>query len=450
MNTNYYVNLGLHEPWAIAPDYAQTHLPLLAQLLRGESSFSQVDHAAERLKSKSYIVKSDLDDDEYEEDFESTPDDAPAGAIAVLNLKGPIVKNSQYCGPRGTVEIAAELKKIYANPNFIGAVIDLDSGGGQAYAVKPLTDVLEERNKPVVILAGNLLCSAGYYIAAYGDEIVCDHPRSIIGCIGVMQSMVNTKPALEKLGVEFHDVYATQSPLKNKTFADALSGDYAKLKSDLLDPLAEDFHNDVKAQRPGISNDKTIFQGETFLASKALDLGMIDHLGNKDFAISRVKALSKNYKAPKAQNQNSNMKNFLNVAALATLAAAPTTEQLDLANADLTVAGITKATLVSEDFITEAANTATELEEVKTSLQTETAAKTQATNDHAAEIVAHNKTKEALAEALSKVGKGPGATHKPGASSETNDVPPAAEEEDDTEALLAAMPHNQAADKITG
>jgi len=451
MNANYYVNLALHEPWAIAPDYAQSYLPLLAQLLKGETASFETDNAAERLKNKSYIVKSSFDeDDEYEEDYDITPEDAPAGAIAVLNLKGPIVKNSQFCGPRGTVELAAELKKIYANPNFIGAIIDLDSGGGQAYAVKPLTDVLEERNKPVVILAGNLLCSAGYYIAAYGDEIICDHPRSMIGCIGVMQHMVNTQPALEKLGVEFHNVNATQSPLKNKTFTDALAGDYTKLRSDLLDPLAEDFTADVKKQRPGITNDKTIFQGETFLANKALDLGMIDYLGNKDFAISRVKTLSKNYKAPKSQPKNSNMKTFPNVVALANLAAAPTTEQIDKANGDLTLAGITKVTLVEESFITEAAAVTTERDGLKTSLQTEKDAKTEATNDLAAEIVAHNKTKQLLADANAKLGKQPGATHKPAASTENKDVAPEVEEDDDVEAILAAMPHNQKADKITG
>lgn len=437
MNANYYVNLALHEPWAIAPDYAQSYLPLLAQLLKGESGGTGIDHAVERLRNKSYIILPGADGMD-DEDLDIPIEDAPAGAIAVLNLKGPIVKNSQYCGPRGTVELAAELKKIYANPNFIGVLLDLDSGGGQAYAVKPLTDVLAERNKPVVILSGNLLCSAGYYIASYGDEIVCDHPRSIIGCIGVMQTMVNTQPALEKMGVEFHNIYATQSSLKNKTFADALKGDYTKLKADLLDPLAEDFIADVKAQRPGISADKTIFQGETFLASKAVDLGMIDYLGNKDFAIARVKSLATNYANP--QNPKSNMK-FTKIEALAGVES-PTDEQLEQANAELTTAGITNATIVPESMITEASAVTAERDGLVTDLATANASLATAIT---AQTTAETNLETANATIIAlnaRLAKTPGASHQGAGSADGKDEQPDGSGEDTPDKVIAGLAHN--------
>lgn len=457
MNGNYFASLGLHEPWAIAPDYAQSFLPVLAQMLKGEKIDLAIGNSESRLKAKSYFIRADAS--EFDEaDVDQTLNEAPAGAIAILNMNGPIMKHSQFCGPKGTLELAAELKSIYANPNFIAAIIKTESGGGQAFAVKPLTDMLEKRNKPVLIMAGNLLCSAAYYIAAYGDEIICDHPRSIIGCIGTMQSMVNTRPALEKMGVVFQDHYATQSTLKNKTFSDALKGDAKKLKADFLDPLAQDFIDDVKAERENISSNPTIFQGETFMAVVAKELGMVDYIGDMDFCIARARELSKNYQAP--QNKNLNMK-LLKVEALAGIEN-PTEAQLTEANAELTTAGVTNVTLVPDNLITEAAAVTTERDGLLVANQTLTAdlATANTAKETADGNLALANTAKATADGLlvtanaeivalkAKIAAGPGATHKPAADGIDDVVE--TEEEKSIQAQLDAMPHNQHADKFLG
>lgn len=448
---NYYASLGLHEPWAIAPDYAQSYLPILAQLLNGTKiEVNEAENSENRLKSKSYFISPNADN-LNEEDFTTPQNEAPAGAIAVLNINGPIMKSSQFCGPRGTLELANELKAIYANPNFTGAILKVESGGGQAYAVKYLTDVIAERNKPVLVLAGNYLCSAAYYIASYADEIVADHPRSVIGCIGVMTNMVNTQPALEKMGVEFHEVYATQSTLKNKTSIDAMNGDYTKMRSDILDPLANDFIYDVKAQRPNISSNKTIFQGETFMAVVAKELGMIDHLGDMDFAVSRIKTLAVDFKNP--NNLNTDMK-FSKLEALAGVVA-PTDEQLEQANAELTQAGVTNATIVAESMITEASAITAERDALTAekatltdSLATANTAKTTAEASLATATADLATANASIAELTAKIAKGPGATHQPagGGKDETIET----DEEKAIQAQLDALPHNQAADKYFG
>lgn len=450
MNRNFYASLGLHEPWAIFPDYANSFLPVLAQMLKGEKiDLPETDNSDARLKSKSYFVSADADGYENE-DIDTSLDEAPAGAIAILNMNGPIMKHSQYCGPRGTLELAAELKSIYANPNFVAAIIKTESGGGQAFAVKPLVDMIAKRNKPVLIMAGNLLCSAAYYIAAYGDEIICDHPRSIIGCIGTMQSMIDTRPVLEKMGVVFQDHYATQSTLKNKTFNDALKGDAKKLKADLLDPLAQDFIDDVKGQREAISKNETIFKGETFMAVVAKELGMVDHIGDMDFCISRARALSKNYQSP--QNKNLNMK-LLKVEALAGVEN-PTEEQLNEANAELTTAGITDIVLVQESVINEATAVTTERDGLKTTNETLTA--DLATANTAKEIAEVSLATQScllatanaeIVNLKAKIAAGPGATHKPAGG---KDEPVETDDEKSVQAQLDALPHNQAADKYFG
>src|SRR3546814_8711083 len=135
-----------------------------------------------------------------------------------MRLRGPVMKHSQFCGPRGTVDYARELLSRESDPKVIGSVFYIESGGGQSYAVKPITDVMQRIKKPLVVLGGSVVASAAYYIAAFAREIVVEHPRSVIGSIGTMLAYQDIQPALEKLGVAFHDIYATRSKRKNLNY----------------------------------------------------------------------------------------------------------------------------------------------------------------------------------------------------------------------------------------
>lgn len=437
-----YTQLGLNEPWFIDSHFAQNYLPLLAQLLRGEKPVME-DASLARAKSKTYFFTptNNWDEDDDLQDSNSHMDDAPAGSVAIMSLNGLIVKHSQFCGPKGTLDYAEDLKKIDRNPNFIGTVFKIESGGGQAYAVKYLTDVMATAKKPIVILAGNYLASAGYYIACYGKEIVADHPMSIVGSIGTMINIQNMQPALEKLGVEFHEIYATQSTLKNNTLSQAYKKNYQPIISRMLDPLNDEFVSEVQRLRPAISN-QDVYKGETFLANESLELKMIDHLGDLEFAVQRVRELSKEDPVEKSKlNQSTNM-NFENVAALAGVENA-TQAQIDQANADLTTAGITNVTLVPDSIISDAAAVTSERDTLTTQLAESVTARETAE----ASLVTVNAANTALQARLDVFEKGPGASHQ-GAGGKDEVIDVTADEE--AEAILAAMPHNQNADSIFG
>jgi protease-4 len=49
----------------------------------------------------------------------------------LLSLKDPIYKYSQECGPTGTKSKMQSMKSYAQDPNCIGVVLDIDSGGGQ-------------------------------------------------------------------------------------------------------------------------------------------------------------------------------------------------------------------------------------------------------------------------------------------------------------------------------
>lgn len=278
--------------------------------------------------------------------------DIQPGSVGVVTLDGPIVKNSDYWyGIKGTEEVGRELLSMDGNPNIIGNVLVLNSGGGAVYAIKPLTDIISTLTKPLVIYSKEYLCSAAYRIAAHAACIIVYHPQAIIGSLGTMSSFSNMQPMFEKWGMEFHEIYATLSDLKNKTFNLALEGKYEKMRERMLDPMNEDFISEVKALRGSkiSTKEKGIYQGETYLGTNALELGLIDGLGSFDMAVQKVIELS----AASQSKNNTNMK-FEKITALAGKTD-PSQEELDQANAELSQAGVTGVTLVSETLITEAA-----------------------------------------------------------------------------------------------
>lgn len=369
-------------------------------------------------------------------------DEAPKNSVAVIQLKGPVIKNSQFCGPRGTLDIANDFNRAKANPNIIGAVLDIESGGGMALAVKPLTDAMQSfmEQKPIVGLSGDILASAGYYIASFCDEIIAQHPRSIIGSIGTMLAFADAKAMLEKQGIVFHEMYATKSTHKNKTFREASSGNYKPVIEFMLDPINEDFHADVREQRGAklSSSEELIFKGETFMADYSVEIGLIDSLGSLQDAVLRVEELSAGYRS-KNSNSKTQIKNMSKIANIDALAgvASPTQEQLDLANADLTTIGVTGATLVTEAFITEAAGVT-----AKNVTLTESLAAANTANKTASDsLVLANAKIIGLEAQVKAFGENAGATHQKAGGDEE---PVVTGEEQDPTKVIAALAHNKA------
>src|SRR3546814_7720329 len=107
-----------------------------------------------------------------------------------------------------------------------------------------------------------------------------------------MLAYQDIQPALEKLGVAFHDIYATRSKRKNLDYREAMKGNYGPITKGWLDPLQADFEQHVREQRTTIAPDERIFEGDVFLANEALTLNMIDYEGDMEFAISRVQDLA--------------------------------------------------------------------------------------------------------------------------------------------------------------
>lgn len=221
--------------------------------------------------------------------------DAPEDSVAIVPVHGTMLKYGTYCA-YGTSEIADLIYEAANNPKVSGIMLDMDSGGGSVDAIAPLAEALEyNRSKGKSSVAWCDLCaSANYYAAIYCDEIVASNLiSSEFGSIGVMMSFPDYAKYYAKEGIEVHTIYSDLSDYKNAPFEAAKRGEYELIKNEELNPLARKFQADVKTRRGDklVLGTEGILQGRMFYAEEAQKIGLIDGIGNKNYAINRVREI---------------------------------------------------------------------------------------------------------------------------------------------------------------
>ena len=220
---------------------------------------------------------------------------APEGSVAVVQLRGDMMKEGTMCS-YGTEEIAAVIREAASSKKIIGIRLDIDSGGGAVDAIAPMLDAIrysQSLGKPVVACC-DLAASAAYYVACHCDEIIADNDISAeFGSIGVMIQFPDYAKYYEKNGVKIHTIYSDLSTHKNAPFEAALKGDYKSIKEETLNPLAREFQAAVRSHRKNLDEKvEGILNGRMFFARDAVKNGLIDAVGSKQMATEEVRRLS--------------------------------------------------------------------------------------------------------------------------------------------------------------
>ena len=233
------------------------------------------------------------------------------GRVAVLSLKSPIVKYNQFWGAVGTTSMIRALQSISSEKDIAGVVLDIDSGGGQAYGTPVFHDFIKNYPKPVVAYTDGLMCSAAYHIASASSYIIANKRADSIGSIGAYMHLIDLEGIKEKEGAKVHKFYATKSEEKNAAFEEVLKGNYDRYTKEVLDPLVDEFIDDIKNSRPSI--DEKVFKGASYNAEESLKNGLIDHIGLFEDAINKVFELSslKDKVEEQKENQNTNENNLI-------------------------------------------------------------------------------------------------------------------------------------------
>lgn len=215
--------------------------------------------------------------------------------VAVVSMIGPIHKYGDCCS-NGAVDIVNMLDRANSDETVKGIVFIVDGPGGAVSAINSFVGFASRKKKPIVVLS-DTACSLHYWTAcAVGDHIMGENNISgRFGSVGVVCSFVDTKAHWEEKGYKFHEIYPSESSEKNKVFQLAMDGKYDRIKEEHLSPLAQKFQAAVRAARPNLKEETGVLTGATFETEKALELGMIDSIGNMQKAVEMVNVLSETY-----------------------------------------------------------------------------------------------------------------------------------------------------------
>ncbi len=204
--------------------------------------------------------------------------------VYVLGFKGDMTASSVKGLAR---EIDAVLT--VARPGADEVVLRLQSPGGTVtgYGLAA-TEVsrLRDRAIKVTVSVDQVAASGGYMMACAGDRIVAA-PFALIGSIGVVAQAPNLHRLLKKNDIDYEEL--TAGEFKRSI---SLLGEITPAGREHFLGKIEDIHTAFKSfvaeRRPGVDLDK-VANGDVWLASEAVNLGLVDALSTGDDLIFRLK-----------------------------------------------------------------------------------------------------------------------------------------------------------------
>ena len=202
--------------------------------------------------------------------------------IRLTGVIGNVGKFKQGIDLIGQEEI---IKKAFSIKKSPAVAISINSPGGspvQSHLVYDFIRYQSRKNKKkVIVFAEDVAASGGYLISCAGDEIYANQ-SSIIGSIGVIYSSFGFKDLIDKIGVKRRIYTAGKNKSTLDPFLDEKKEDIERLKNIQLD-LHKNFINVVENSRSKkLKKDIGIelFSGEFWSGKKALELGLVDGIGN--------------------------------------------------------------------------------------------------------------------------------------------------------------------------
>lgn len=170
-------------------------------------------------------------------------------------------------------------------------IVNVESSGGMVHcyglAASQLQRVKDKRI-PLTVIIDKVAASGGYLMACVGHKILAA-PFAIIGSIGVVAQMPNFHRWLQKNNIDFEQITAGQYKRTLTVFGENTNKDREKFKQD-LEEIHHYFKQFISENRP-IVNIEHVATGEYWLATRALDLKLIDGLSSSDdylFSLSQT------------------------------------------------------------------------------------------------------------------------------------------------------------------
>ncbi len=210
---------------------------------------------------------------------------ASVDKIGIVEIKGVITTPEK---------VLDAMKQFRENDQVKAVVLRIDSPGG---AVGASQEIFQEARrldhlKPVIASLGNTAASGGYYSAA-GARYIVANPGTVTGSIGVIMKLPNVEKLLEKLGIKTTVIKSGRLKDLASITRDLSPEERAVLKS-VMDDIHGQFIKDVADSRKlSLEKVTSLADGRIFSGHQALELKLVDELGNFSVALDKAAELGK-------------------------------------------------------------------------------------------------------------------------------------------------------------
>jgi protease-4 len=202
---------------------------------------------------------------------------ASAGSIARVQIEGLIRSDSERTQALERLE----------NSQAAAVIVHINSPGGTTAGSEQLYDSLVrlKAKKPLVVVVEGLAASGGYITAIASDHIIAQQ-SSLVGSIGVLFQYPNVAELLKTIGVKVEEVKS--SPLKAAPNGFEPTSPEARAALDALVKDSYAWFKGLVKERRGMDDallDK-VADGRVFTGRQAIDLKLIDQLGDEKTAVT--------------------------------------------------------------------------------------------------------------------------------------------------------------------
>lgn len=202
---------------------------------------------------------------------------------SLIKLRGTIVtyipENSDLVDYVSSEDIVNKIKEANDNEDIKYIIIETDSSGGSTVGGEEIAMAIKESTKPVFAYIREIGSSSAYWSISSADKIFASK-NSTIGSIGVTASYLSNYDKNVKDGLKYERIVSGSykdigSPDKYLTNDEKniLQRDVDIIYNYFMEQVAENRHLSIK-QVKGFAD------GSNFLGDKALELGLIDFIGN--------------------------------------------------------------------------------------------------------------------------------------------------------------------------
>ena len=206
--------------------------------------------------------------------------------IAIINIEGVIMTGEAAYGVAGSDTIVENIQSATQDKSVKAMVLRVNSPGGDVWASELITNALNEfkdTGRPIVSSMGDIAASGGVWVTTNSDEIWAEED-TLTGSIGVYGIIPTMDGLYDFAGIKVDGISSTKAAEWDAR--EAMPEYITKAIQANIDNTYFKFVSKVANNR-GMSYEEVlpIAGGRIWAGYKAVELGLVDYIGDLDDAI---------------------------------------------------------------------------------------------------------------------------------------------------------------------